>query len=132
MTTRALLIPVEGPVTELDLDDGEDSLRVLQAAVGGWIEAVRLPRFIRGAGRATAYVNEEGKLERLPINRRATDFMIPGIGLFPGDYIAGPMVVAGFDPASGTHLPTLPPAVERRIRKIEDEAGGDYDAHRLT
>ena len=48
---------------------------------------------------ATAYVNEEGKFMPREIdgkpgpgapNMRATDFMVPGIGLMPGDYIAGP------------------------------------------
>ena len=125
---RALLIPVEGPITELHLPPSSDpssdrsSLRTLQEAVGGWIEAVAIPEFVTDSERATAYVNEEGKLEALPINRRATDMMVPGVGLMWGDYIAGPMVVCGFDPRTGENA-SIPPGVERRVRLIEHEAG---------
>jgi hypothetical protein len=118
---KAIVIPVEGPLVEIDLAD-EGNLKVLQNAVGGYIEAVAVPDFISGADEATAYVDEEGKLTGLPINRRATDFMVPGVGLSYGDYIAGPMVLAGFDPDSGEHA-ELPAGVVRRARLIEDEAG---------
>jgi len=56
----ALVIPVQGPLYELTIDE-DRSLETLQAAVGGYIQAVPLPGFIPGATRATAYVNEEGK-----------------------------------------------------------------------
>lgn len=120
---RALLVPVEGPVVELVIPASDDgaSLRVLQEAVGGYIEALPLPEFIEGADRATCYINEEGKLERLPFNGRATDFFVPGVGLFFGDYIAGPLVIVGFDPETGSHR-DVPASVERRIRLIEREA----------
>jgi hypothetical protein len=117
---RALVIPVEGPITELELRR-PDSLRQLQEAVGGYIEAVDLPEFIRDSERATCYVNEEGKLTGLPFNGRATDLLVPGVGLFWGDYIAGPMVVCGFNPETGGNT-SIPPGVERRIRLIERES----------
>lgn len=121
--TKALLIPVEGPVVELELSaNSTERLRQLQEGVGGWIEAVSLPSFIPRANRATAYVNEEGKLEGLPINRRATDFMVPGVGLMWGDYIAGPFIVVGFDPSSGDET-DVPESIIRRVRLIEREAG---------
>ena len=44
----------------------EPSLEVLQGAVGGYIELVRLPS-------ADGIVNEEGKLEKLPFNGLATE-----------------------------------------------------------
>ena len=54
MTYRALLIPLEGPITELHIptDDDGASLAALQAAVGGWIEAVSLPPFVTDADQA--------------------------------------------------------------------------------
>jgi hypothetical protein len=120
---KALVIPVMGRVREIDLrSDDDDSLSQRQAEVGGWIEAVKIPSFIPDADRATCYVNEEGKLDGLPVNHRATDFMVPGIGLWWGDYIAGPMVVCGFDYETGTNAP-IPPGVERRVRLVETEAG---------
>jgi hypothetical protein len=39
---RAVLVPVEGPVVPLDIPD-ENALGVLQAAVGGMIEALPFP-----------------------------------------------------------------------------------------
>jgi hypothetical protein len=121
---KALVIPVDGPLYEVDLDNANDhgSLKALQDAVGGYIEAVALPDFIKGARNATAYVNEEGKLEGLPINWRATDYMVPGVGLMVGDYIAGPMVLAGFSIRTGDHRP-LPQPVIDRARLIEEESG---------
>jgi hypothetical protein len=105
---RAVVVPVEGPVVPLDLPHEGSAPNVLQAAVGGMIEALPFPY---GEGdKATCYVNEEGKYTCLDdegnveVNRRATALMKPGIGLFPDDFIAGPMVIAGFDPRTGEHI----------------------------
>ena len=54
-------------------------------------------------------------------NMRATDFMVPGVGLFPGDYIAGPFLLCGFDVNTGEHG-ELPAEVIERARLIESEA----------
>jgi len=125
---KALLIPVTGPLVEVDLDG---TLGQLQALVGGNIEAVPLPEFIGGSERATAYVNEEGKFLPRDVdgepgpgapNMRATDFMVPGVGLFPNDYIAGAFLLCGFDAGTGEHA-DLPDPVLRRARLIEREAG---------
>jgi hypothetical protein len=137
MKHRALVIPVVGPVYEIEIpNDGEGGLRVLQEAVGGLIQAVPVPPFVDPTGRSTVYVNEEGKFlgpgwrdaagrlhEGLPFNGRATDFMVPGAHLMYGDYIAGSMVVAGFNPNDGEHA-DIPVLVEARVRLIEEEAGG--------
>jgi Domain of unknown function (DUF3846) len=119
----ALVIPVEGPLVEVELSPREDgsTLAQLQELVGGYIEALPLPDFIEGADRATAYIDEEGKGIQEP-NMRATDFLVPGVGLFWGDYIAGPLVLCGFDPRRGVHA-ELPEGVLRRARLIEREAG---------
>lgn len=129
MTLRALVIPVSGPLYEIEVGrpDGAD-LEVLQAAVGGRIEALSIPGFVGGSAAATAYVNEDGKSVcrtedgSVAVNMRATDFMVPGVGLRFGDYIAGPMVLCGFDPGSGKHA-ELPQPVIDRARLIEQEAG---------
>jgi uncharacterized protein DUF3846 len=115
---KALLIPVEGALEEVELDG---TLEQLQSLVGGYIEALPLPAFMGYARDATAYVNEEGKLHGLEHNRRATDFMVPGVGIFFGDYIAGPFLLCGFDPATGEHR-ALPTSVRDRARLIETEA----------
>lgn len=118
---RALLIPVEGPVQELELsnEDGE-GLKQLQELVGGYIEAVDPPEELQ-LGTTTCYINEEGKLEGLAPNMRATDFMVPGVGLWWGDYVAGPMIVCGFNPYTGYNR-SIPEAAVKRVRLIEEEA----------
>ena len=118
---EALVIPVVGPVQPITLEG--DTLEQLQGIVGGLIQALPVPDFICPDGRATVYVNEEGKFDPdCRPNMRATDFLVPGVGLFWGDYVAGTMIVAGFDPRTGNHAP-LPTAVEQRVRLIEQEAG---------
>lgn len=122
---NALLIPVEGPLQTIELvPDSNASLDQLQTLVGGNIEAVPLPEFLGTDGyHATAYVNEEGKYDPdCGPNMRATDFFAPGVGLFAGDYIAGPLLLCGFDPETGEHA-ELPQSVIDRARLIEEEAG---------
>lgn len=124
---KALVIPVKGPVYEIQVGADGGDLATLQDAVGGWIEAVPIPPFVEGRERATAYINEEGKYAcrnedgTVAVNMRATDFMVPGVGLHFGDFIAGPMVLAGFDMSTGEQA-ELPQAVEDRVRLIEKEA----------
>jgi hypothetical protein len=95
-------------VVPLDLPDEGSALGVLQAAVGGMIEALPLP--YREGDKATCYVHDEGKYAcvddegNVEVNHRGTALMKPGIGLFAGDFIAGPMVIAGFDPRTGEHI----------------------------
>lgn len=115
----ALLLPAEGPVETITLDG---ALKQLQALVGGFIQALPVPEFIDPDGRATAYVNEDGKFDPgCQPNMRATDFLVPGVGLWLNDYVAGPMLVCGFNPRTGEHA-ELPTAVEQRVRLIEREA----------
>lgn len=119
--TKAILIPVDGPIENVELDG---SIQQLQTLVGGGnIEALSLPSFIPDADASTAYINEEGKYRPdLEANPRATDFMLPGVGLWANDYIAGPFLLVGFDPNSGEHTDELPQAVVNRARLIELEA----------
>ena len=56
----------------------------LVSCVGGYIEGVYLDG-------ATAYVNEEGKLQGLPKNMAATDLAHAHAAIYADDYIAGNM-----------------------------------------
>jgi len=56
--------------------------------VHGYIEAVYLDG-------ATAYVNEEGKLQGLPKNMTATDLAHAHEAIYTDDYIAGNMLIVG-------------------------------------
>lgn len=117
---QAVIIPAEGP----EFREIEDGLDALQQLVGGNIEALPIPEFIRGADEATAYVNEDGKdnPDCRP-NMRATDLMVPGVGILFGDYVAGTMVLLGFDITRGEHTPTVPQALVDRAKLIAREAG---------
>ena len=87
---KALLIPAFGAVEEVE----QDGLGDLQRLLDGHIEA--LP--VDGREDAAAgYVNEEGLLEGLADNARATQLL--------GIQIAGPAVLCGFDPTTGEQKP---------------------------
>lgn len=75
------------------------SLEDYQAAVGGFIEAV----YTAEAGQeVVAFINELGKLEGLPENKRATSFLQGR--LRHNDYIAGDAIVFGVDFDAGLEL----------------------------
>lgn len=121
----ALVIPAapEHPMRYVRVDG--DELKGLQRLVGGYIEAVPLPSFLKCANTVTSYVNEDGKFDPSCVpNMRATDYMVPGFGLLYGDYIGGTFVVCGFSPARGSHLPKPPREAIDRARLIEREATG--------
>jgi hypothetical protein len=116
--TQGLLIRTDGSVTEFEFNELKD----YQEKVGGWIEAVRL------VGGATGYINEEGKLEGLPMNKVATvlfyavirggafEAEIPWISPANGgvfDFIAGPMIVVGAADEEGNDTDITP-----EIRKL--------------
>lgn len=92
---HAILIPQdeERPLYKTAIE----GLSGLQAAVGGLIQAVDL-----GPLNATFFVNEEGKLENQPINRRAT---LMWWLLFPSarhmDVIVGDAVMVGHPDEDG-------------------------------
>ncbi len=65
-------------------------LEPLQKEVGGYIQQLKLAPGI------WAWVHEEGKLEGLPVNPKATAFChVVGPNIAADDYIVGPMVVTG-------------------------------------
>lgn len=79
----------KGIAEEIEIGSGLDSL---QEAVGGFIE------FLPINEKHHAYINEEGKLEQLPVNLLATKFAHTYIGIAPDDVIVGPMIILGNDP----------------------------------
>lgn len=81
----ATLIKTDGTQQEVHPANGKRfSLEELQGFVGGLIEMIDL-------GEGIMWINEEGKLEGLPINFLATRLARPY--LFRGDYIAGDVFV---------------------------------------
>lgn len=69
-------------------DDKAPDYDTINAAVGGWLEGVPVRD-------VTAYINEEGKLKGLPQNKTATALAHRDEAIYPHDYIAGDMFVAG-------------------------------------
>jgi hypothetical protein len=66
-------------------------LHALNELVGGYLEGVAVH-----GGDWCAYVNEEGKLQRLPYNRHADGLArYLGYPFGPGDYLAGTAVFLG-------------------------------------
>lgn len=108
--TRALLInPGDHHATLVEID-GQD-LPGLQKLVGGWLEGVPL------AG-GMALINEEGKLQGLPVNETAT-LLAHDVGAIPPrDTINGPMVLVGVKPGGGTG--DVPQALVEHVREGMD------------
>lgn len=81
----AILIPAAGETREVQPADGVTfTIHELQGFVGGYIEAVRV-------GDDYLFLNEEGKLKQLPVNRAAT---VLTLGLIAADdYIVGDCVL---------------------------------------
>lgn len=95
---RGILIPSnpDEPIRNVKIAKRAGSaLAALQQLVGGLIDALPYPE----RDDVAAYVNDEGKLEALDPNRRAT--LLMQLMLFPRDWIAGNLVLAGFDPEKG-------------------------------
>jgi hypothetical protein len=127
----ALLIPASEtqPPRRIDITGLAD----LQAAVGGYIEMLSY----HGDPDVCAYVNEEGKYtDGCARNPRATRLLGPI--LRPGDWIAGDVVIIGFDREAGEDR-DLPDGFESRLgivrmRDVEDilAPGRGYDQGRTS
>lgn len=74
-----------------------DTLEAMQTAVGGFIQGLQL----KGGDGTHVYINDEGKLQGLPVNVAATRFMHHYSLIAPDDFIAGDMVVLGSDGEGG-------------------------------
>lgn len=96
MTKLAVKVPAEGTATVIDYSGNE--LENLQSHVGGWIEQITLSQ-----GNYTMFVNEEGKLNGLPYNMKATALFIAN---FPttDDIIVGDVLITGGVDKEGEQL----------------------------
>ena len=83
---KALVLDTEGNFTTTDLTDG-DEYKNLVRIVGGYIQAVPFTESI------TLWVNEEGKMDRLPENSKATKIWEHFYG--KTDFIVGNAVFTG-------------------------------------
>ncbi len=83
---KAIILNVDGNLSEMDLDRA-DALRDLQRAVDGWVQAIDFRDDL------TIWVNEEGKLNNLPINAEATKIWAHFFG--NTDFIVGNAVFTG-------------------------------------
>jgi len=95
---KAMIIPADEtqPVRFETICDLKD----MQAIVGGWIEMVPLTLNLAGTQHEVSlFCNEEGKLQGLPLNRRATQ--MAGKNLRPGDYLAGDVFLTGVQDENG-------------------------------
>lgn len=85
---KVLYISTNDAVTLRHSVDEFVSYETLSNAVGGMIEAVTLPSGI------TLWVNEEGKLNGLPVNKVATNLMTRAFGQ-QFDILVGNVIVTG-------------------------------------
>lgn len=89
---KGIIVKANGEVIEVSPKNGKDfKLEELKAIVNGYIEIVG----IEYNGEFVHLVcNEEGKLDGLPFNQKATEIAIKG-GLF--DEIVGDVLICGLD-----------------------------------
>lgn len=88
---EATLYKTNGEQKKVTPKNGTDfSLRELQDFVGGYIQCCYFPNDNR-----VMVINEEGKLDNLPINRQATEIYQKEI--YRGDYIVGDALVCDGD-----------------------------------
>ena len=96
---KVILIQPNSAVAELV--EIENDLAGLQKAVGG------LSQFLRITDTVHAYINEEGKLSGLLHNEIATMLCDAfKVGLQPGDFISGNMILLGATGPDEADIPT--------------------------
>jgi hypothetical protein len=109
VTITALIIPASGsePIREEEIID---DLPTMKDLVGGWIERVEL------LGDGTLWLNEEGKIDGLPVNRRATR-LAQLYGHPTSDVLVGQVVVVG-PPTGGGDNSSVTPRVRRALHQL--------------
>jgi hypothetical protein len=100
-TIQVVIIDPDGTTRNTEI---EHSLGSFQAVVGGYIEGV----FGRGA---TMYVNEEGLLQRLTPNPRATSFAERVMGR-SGIFLVGTALIVGPGDGEGNDTPVRQAVVD--------------------
>lgn len=92
---QALVIKTAGELEVVSFT-AETEYEVIKKAVGGYLEIVRLSPTM------TMWTNEEGKLDRLPVNHRATAIWTYYFGAT--DIIVGDVVITGGTDTDGNCL----------------------------
>jgi len=88
---KALVIKSTGETEIVELpDDNSAEYELLKETLQGWIQPVSLDQDLDGF---VIWVNEEGKLERLPINSKATKLWEISYG--KTDIIVGNAIITG-------------------------------------
>lgn len=95
---RVVVITAEGEVSVQQVE-GSKEYDFLSNAVAGWIEAVSLDQDLAGI---TLWVNEEGKMNSLPYNQKATLLWEMSYGFT--DVIVGNAVLTGGSDDEGETL----------------------------
>jgi hypothetical protein len=108
MNKIAVVITPNGDAAKVS----EISLRSLQTAVGGWVQAVDLDDDL------TIWVNEEGKIEGLPVNPIATRLWEKYIGAGT-DIIVGTAVFTGGTDEDGETLGLADDKVAMLMASVE-------------
>jgi hypothetical protein len=90
-TSGLLVIPIEGPTRVVPIDT--DTLTILQREVGGYIECVDAGDASTGTRGIDMWLNEEGKLQHLEGNERAT-YLYRREFTLGGDVMVGPAVLS--------------------------------------
>jgi len=88
-----LIRPARGPELVAPANGVAFTAPELQALVGGYIEVVATRLRTPDDGPLLMIVNDDGKRERLPVNRFATAL---ADGLRPDDVIVGPAVICTY------------------------------------
>jgi hypothetical protein len=105
---KAILLRANGTVAEAN----PETLEEYQALVGGFIEYLYL-----GDLNHVGYINEDGIALQLPENEFATNLCdYYNVGLMPGDYIKGDMLVFGPGDDEGRDT-DVSPELARRLLK---------------
>lgn len=82
----ALLVKTDGSEQEVHPADGKTfTLEELQHFVGGYIQMIYV-------GSREMYLNEDGKMLRLPLNERATRLAVMA-GIADRDYVVGNVII---------------------------------------
>jgi hypothetical protein len=101
MTKQVIVITPENEVSVKQMPStSPDEYNFLNTAVAGWIQAVPLDDELEGI---TLWVNEEGKLDGLPYNQKATYLWEQSYGF--SDVIVGTAVLTGGTDDEGETLP---------------------------